>query len=420
MAKKHGLLAELHYQSQQAERRKLQAGQQAYREQQQRQREYEKAVKDWERAQGLAAKATTAERKAAEAAAKQARVAAQEAEVAERNAALANTFAEIDGLLQATLAVDDFVDLEELRQQVEHPPFPHPELESSTPPPQAPQPPSVPVWEEPPSSGGLFGKKKHAEQVAAARQAFEAAYAAWEQHIVDLQRWEQQARAHWEEGERYRLARLEEARAGYTAECAQREQQVEEANASLDELIAGLAYGVDSTVQEYVAIVLANSAYPDSFPVSHDHVFDAATGELTLTVSIPGPTEVPSVKAWRYTKATDAITPTPLPAREHKDRYANAVLHVALRTLHEVFEADRSGHIRTVATTVGTTALDPATGRDGFVPLALVAADRETFMSFDLANVVPAATLKHLGGVMSRSPVDLVAVDTGAAVRGRN
>ncbi len=125
MARKRGFFAELQYQAQQAEKRKLLAQQHAYRAQQQLQRQHEKAVKDLERAQAQLARATAQERKHAEAAAKQARIAAREAEVAERNAALANAYAEIDGLLQTTLGVDDFVDLEELRQIVQHPPFPH-------------------------------------------------------------------------------------------------------------------------------------------------------------------------------------------------------------------------------------------------------------------------------------------------------
>ncbi len=272
---------------------------------------------------------------------------------------------------------------------------------------------------EPAPPRGLFGKRGHAEQVAAARRQFEAVHASWQQHIVELQDWEQKARAAWAEGEQDRQARLEQARAAYATECAERERQAEAANGALDELIAGLAYGVDSAIQEYVTIVLANSAYRRAFPVSHDHVFDAATGELTLTVSIPPPDSVPAVKAWRYVKASDEITPTPLPVKEQKERYANALLQVALRTLHEVLEADRSGHVRTVAATIGTTAFNPATGREEYVPLALLATDRETFTGFDLSKVKPSATLKHLGGVVSKSPFDLEPVDTGAGVRGR-
>jgi restriction system protein len=54
------------------------------------------------------------------------------------------------------------------------------------------------------------------------------------------------------------------------------------------------------------------------------------------------------------------------------------------------------------------------------VPLVVVAADRTTFSAFDLANVVPAATLDHLGAAVSKSPFDLTAADTSRGVRQRN
>ncbi len=59
----------------------------------------------------------------------------------------------------------------------------------------------------------------------------------------------------------------------------------------------------------------------------------------------------------------------------------------------------------------------PATGLPETVPLVVVAADRETFSEFDLANVVPHATLTHLGAALSKSPFDLTPADTGRGVR---
>jgi restriction system protein len=53
------------------------------------------------------------------------------------------------------------------------------------------------------------------------------------------------------------------------------------------------------------------------------------------------------------------------------------------------------------------------------VPLVIVAADRETFRRFDLSNVVPQATLEHLGAAISRSPFDLAPADTSRGVRVR-
>lgn len=135
-------------------------------------------------------------------------------------------------------------------------------------------------------------------------------------------------------------------------------------------------------------------------------------------MTLPGPREVPDVKAYKYVKASDEITASQLSQKEQRERYTNAVAQVALRTLHEIFEADREARIQTIALSVVTNSIDAATGRPKETPLVAVAADRETFTTFDLANIVPLATLKHLNASVSKNPFDLVAVDTSKGVRG--
>ena len=83
-----------------------------------------------------------------------------------------------------------------------------------------------------------------------------------------------------------------------------------------------------------------------------------------------------------------------------------------------MFEADRAAKIRTISLTVSTEAIDSATGRVKSTPLIAVAAERETFLSFDLGYVVPVATLQHLGALVSKNPFDLVPIDTSKGVRG--
>lgn len=191
-----------------------------------------------------------------------------------------------------------------------------------------------------------------------------------------------------------------------------------ESNAELDQLIANLGYDVEEAIQEYVAIVLGNSIYPDCFPVTHEFQFVSATRELTLKAAVPDPTLVPGVRAYKYVKAKDEIAETALTQKDQKERYATAVAQVALRTLHEVFEADRVGRIQTISLTVVTNAIDPGTGQLVETPLIAVAADRATFGSIDLANVVPAATLDHLNALVSKNPYGLVAIDMSKGVRG--
>jgi len=165
--------------------------------------------------------------------------------------------------------------------------------------------------------------------------------------------------------------------------------------------------------------VLGNSVYPESFPIDHDFEFDAGLKELSLTVVVPPPAHLPAEKEFRYIKAKDQISPTILPKKDQKERYNNAVFQVALRSLHEIFEADRAGRIQTIAIRVCTVATDPATGVEKRSIFVAAAAEREKFMTFDLANVVPQATLEHLGALVSKNPFDLVEVEGSQGVRGR-
>lgn len=86
------------------------------------------------------------------------------------------------------------------------------------------------------------------------------------------------------------------------------------------------------------------------------------------------------------------------------DRYLGAVEAVTLRTLHEVFEADRRGLIKTISLEVCTHTIDRATGQPGFKLFAAVSAERDSFMELDLSAVVPSATLEHLGAAVSTNP----------------
>jgi restriction system protein len=168
-----------------------------------------------------------------------------------------------------------------------------------------------------------------------------------------------------------------------------------------------------------MGIVLENSEYPESFPVTHDFTFDAAAKELSVRVTVAPPGELPVEQAFKYIKAKDELASTALPRSAQKERYSDAVFQVALRTLHEVFQADRGPRIQTVALSVETEALDAATGLMKRIVLVAVAADRTSFLTFDLARVVPLATLQHLSAVVSKSPFDLVAADASHGVRGR-
>ncbi|MFO1400001.1 MAG: hypothetical protein U1F30_02115 [Steroidobacteraceae bacterium] len=380
----------------------------------------EQTRKAVQRMAAQAARASAAELKRLEKETREAHVAAKEAEVDEKNKKLEEDYAEIDSILAATLGVDDFVDLRKLIVSAEHPPFDMGHLEVPTPlPPEIPFP-AQPIFNPPPAPTGiaaLFGKKKHEAAVAKAQAEHDQALADCQkkrEQVVALRRETQAAHAR---AEAERTAALYNAKEAYAKACAVREAEATASNNRLEELIANLGYGAADAVQEYVSIVLANSVYPDCFPVTHDFSFEPASAELKVRVLVPGPDQIPTVKSYKYSKSADEITETSLSQKAIRDRYEGAVHQVALRSIHEVFEADRRGLIKTISLTIGTETADPATGRHAYIPFVVAGAEREAFLTFDLSAVVPESTLAHIGAAISKNPFALVAAETSGVRR---
>lgn len=412
---RRGFLADLHRMAVRAEADRR-------REERERERAYRSAVikaqqlrNAKERAAAQAIRASDAERKRAEKEAREAHLAAMEAEVDRRNAELDQVYDHLECLLEATLDVDDFIDLNTLRRKVAHPPFDRADLQRPLVKPadvSEVRPPTLLIPAEPRGLRALFGKKKYLLAVERARQEHDAAMVKWHQSDQErLQRNDVAAEEH-RRADAKRIGALNTEKARYSRECEKRENEVKSHNDEVDTLINDRAYGAPQAIQEYVSIVMANSVYPTHFQATHTFIFDGDNAELKLRVLVPGPDTVPTVKAYKYVKASDEIVEVPLPLKICKERYGGAVNQVALRSLHEVFEADRRGTIKTISLEVGTETIHPATGRATYVPFVAVGAERDTFSSFDLSNVVPSATLERLGASVSKSPFDLVAANS--------
>jgi restriction system protein len=419
MARRRGFFAELQHQSAVAQKNKARAQTAAAREQARLEREYERAAAAALRANNAAARGDAKAAAEAEKEAKQLHLQAQISRVESMNADLAAQLAEIDAVLAATLAVDDYVDLEALRTIAEHPPFESPYL-TPVPMPSPIQPSPEPVLmlpEAPKGIGGVFKKSQHSAAVAAAQQEHAARLSAWQQEVaaVPMRQMEQLTAHATAEQERQRL--LTDHRASYAAWCAGRQAEVDASNAHLDQLIAGFNASDPAAVDEYIDLVLSNSVYPDGLPWSAEHAFEIATGELRIELHFPRPEDLPAAKAYKYVKAHDEITAIAPTAKEARDRYSTLICSMTLRTMHEVWESDRTHKVASISLVGGVAHLHPGTGKDVFTPLVSIATDRATFEEVDLARVTPAETLKYLGAVVSKNPAALERVDAKAGVR---
>ena len=112
----------------------------------------------------------------------------------------------------------------------------------------------------------------------------------------------------------------------------------------------------------------------------------------------------------KYVKTRDEVTETTRPTTQIRALYTSVVAQVALRTLHEIIEADRLGLAETIVYNGFVDTVDAATGRPIKPTLVSVRTTRDTFLELDLARVEPTACLRHLGASFSKSPAELAPV----------
>lgn len=277
-----------------------------------------RSVRNDQRAQAAAARARVADERQRQ----RMHAAARTAEAAEDTAELERTVAALNGVLAATLNVDDFLDLETLKQPPQLPYFdpavagplgPPPRLEDYLPPPLS-------------GTGRLFGgATRHAEQT---RQAH-AAYA-------------QRAAAYQAEVQQH-AARLDAARRQYDAEVARLTAEHQQWVADVESLQRGLAAGHPDAVVRYLDLVLERASYPDGFPHSWRLAYTPGTRQLAVEYELPHVDVVPTVKTYRYVKSTDSVTETARPQAQIRSLYTSVIAQTALRVVHELLEADRAG-----------------------------------------------------------------------------
>ena len=104
---------------------------------------------------------------------------------------------------------------------------------------------------------------------------------------------------------------------------------------------------------------------------------------------------VPTVKNVEYLTRSGETREKPRGEAEIDAIYKDVVVAVALRSIHEIFEADQGSHVNVVQFEGASGLVDKATGR--FMKMRL-SAERREFTRINLAQVDKLACFKKLGG----------------------
>jgi restriction system protein len=129
-----------------------------------------------------------------------------------------------------------------------------------------------------------------------------------------------------------------------------------------------------------------------------------------LEYELPTVDVIPADAEYRYVRSRDEIVGKPRKPAEVRDAYQEVIASIALRTLHEVFEADQGGHVETCCFNGFIHAVDPATGHDVQPHLISVRATKEEFERINLARVDKRTCLRNLGAQVSRHVAEAQAV----------
>lgn len=315
---------------------------------------------------------------------------ARVAEVAALNEQLAADVAALERILPDTLDVDDFLDFEALKEVVPRPAFdPGPF--------GIPEPLPNPADFQPPPLGTAQklvpgAKQRYAERFEAGRRGYESAVHVHQEREVE------------------RLRRLAQARDQHQQAVAELEDRLSRQHAEVEAFKISFEAGEPDAVIQYFALVLERSHYPEGFPQRFRLAYVPESRQLVVQYALPPFSRVPAVAEYKYVKAGDKITEKPRLVRARQDLYRRVVAAVSVRTLHEVFEADRHGLVETIVFNGHVDTVNDATGKQEYPCLVSLMTTRDTFTDRDFRRVDPLACLLDLSASVSKNPAELVPV----------
>ncbi|SEO31640.1 restriction endonuclease [Actinacidiphila rubida] len=186
----------------------------------------------------------------------------------------------------------------------------------------------------------------------------------------------------------------------------QRLGEIRRHNAGVRDLLDGVSRGAPDAVQEYMSAVLyASRAWPQGLPRQLSASYEGPERRLVLSWELPGPAVVPEAASVRYMPGVDRDKEVARPVAERRTAYRDVLAQCVLLVLREVFGADPSGTVESVALNGFVDETDPATGHRTPVFLASVLVNREDFTALNLAQVNAVDCLEQaLAGQLSARP----------------
>ena len=317
-------------------------------------------------------------------------VVSREAQVALQNEQLEQQIQALEHLLLNALSSDPYIDLQSLKETPNFPLFSPGRLAIAEPAPQL-------HMYMPPEPTGIQkllpgAKERHAQAAIQAQGVYASQVAA---HAAR---------------ESARLQAFNQIKAQFEQQVAVEQQRIARQHAEIDALQRDLQAGTPQAIMEYFTTVLSSSSYPDGFPQKAKIAYVPESRQLVVEYSMPPFEIISQIGSYKYIKTKDSITEVARPIKQRGPLYASVIAQITLRTLYELFRADRMKFLETIVFNGCVDSIDKGTGQAVRICLVTVRTSRDTFTKLNLSQVDPQACLAVLSASISKSPTELTPV----------
>ncbi|OZI05088.1 restriction endonuclease [Siphonobacter sp. BAB-5385] len=153
------------------------------------------------------------------------------------------------------------------------------------------------------------------------------------------------------------------------------------------------------SVIEYCELVLNNSEYFDLFSKDFDLEYNPETKLLIVEYVLPAPDTLPRLTELKYITSKSEFKESFLSDSQYEKLYDATIYNITLRTIHELFEADKADALYTIVFNGWVNAVNKATGNNVNNCIVSLQTHKDEFMAIDLSRVDPKLCFKNLKGV---------------------
>jgi restriction system protein len=186
--------------------------------------------------------------------------------------------------------------------------------------------------------------------------------------------------------------------------------------------------GEESAVEDYCELVLNRSVYPDVISKNFDIDYNRNNKIILVEYDLPSIDAFPSVKEYKFIQSKSEMKEILMTESEKNKIYESTLYNITLRTIHELFEADTANALLAVNFNGWVNRIDKATGNEIRNCIISIQAQKEEFLTLNLAQIESKACFKSLKGISSSKlaattpiqPIVQISKEDKRFIEGRN